>query len=121
MCDDEGRVLVVLPGRDTDIATGMIGPIDSRHLSLVLHDAKQHVSVQTGGVVTMDPHSLAINWHEAVYDMELGRELADLRDSVWTQHVLDGKPLPDTKSLKDPPPGMVSPFLLRNRSIIFNS
>ncbi len=105
MRDDEGRVLVVLPDRDTDIATGMIGPIDSRHLCLVLHDAKQHVSVRTGGIVTMDPHSLAINWHEAIYDNELGRELADLRESVWNNHVLDGNPLPDTKSLKNPPPG----------------
>ena len=91
----EQRTLVVLPSRDTDPDVGIIGPIDSRHLALTFHDVRQHgIPFQAGGIVTIDPQSLAASWHETLPDYELGRELANLREEFWTTHVLGGMPLP---------------------------
>ncbi len=100
MQDDSGRVLVAIPGKDTDHFSGVIGPIDARQLSLALHDARHYFPVQVGGLLTMDPQTLAVKWHEGVYDAQLGQELAALRSDFWSRHVIEEEPLPDQEPSK---------------------
>ena len=95
LTNDEQRSLVVLAARDTDLATGTIGPIDNRTLALTLHDVRQHgIPCQAGCIVILDPQTLAVRWHETLPDDHLGAELAALREDFWIKHVLADMPLP---------------------------